>query len=243
MGGNQVIRTLLGHKSPIQCVEFHPFGEFFASAADTTVKLWDLRRKGCIQTYAEHTSSVNGLSITPDGRWIACVEHDQVKIWDMTAGKPIDSVSMPGLKGAMFSPTELVMAVYSASGEIELVDLETFQVMSRLKTGGTLSHVLFAEDGGMLHAAYHDRLDTFDVDTLTVQQSVAAGWGTLEDMVVVKGEEKVVAAGIHQSSISLWGCHLKVSLSFRSDSKKGMSRRKTHVKGCMVVQCRTEGIR
>ena len=69
---NPVIRTLLGHKSNIKCVEFHPFGEFFASAgSDMSVKLWDVRRKGCIQTYNGHADVIQTLQITPDGRWIA----------------------------------------------------------------------------------------------------------------------------------------------------------------------------
>jgi WD40 repeat protein len=68
---------LAGHKSAATCVEFHPFGEFFASgAADGSVKIWDVRRKGCIQTYNGHQDAMKVLRITPDGRWIATGSAD-----------------------------------------------------------------------------------------------------------------------------------------------------------------------
>lgn len=77
ISSNTVIRTLAGHKSSVKCVEFHPFGEFFASAAsDSSIKLWDVRRKGCIQTYYGHVQDINVLKITPDGRWIASGGED-----------------------------------------------------------------------------------------------------------------------------------------------------------------------
>jgi katanin p80 WD40 repeat-containing subunit B1 len=52
-------------------VEFHPFGEFFASGSvDTNLKIWDVRRKGCIQTYKGHTKAINIIRFSPDGRWV-----------------------------------------------------------------------------------------------------------------------------------------------------------------------------
>ena len=57
----KVIRTLLGHRAPCISVEFHPYGDFFASGSlDTNLKIWDIRRKSCIQTYKGHTQGVSG---------------------------------------------------------------------------------------------------------------------------------------------------------------------------------------
>ena len=43
----KVVRTLTGHRSNCISVDFHPFGEFFASGSlDTNLKIWDIRRKG-----------------------------------------------------------------------------------------------------------------------------------------------------------------------------------------------------
>lgn len=60
-------------------VDFHPFGEFFASGSlDTNLKIWDIRRKGCIHTYKGHTRGVNAIRFTPDGRWVVSGGEDNV---------------------------------------------------------------------------------------------------------------------------------------------------------------------
>ena len=56
---------------------FHPFGEFFASGSlDTNLKIWDIRKKGCIHTYKGHTRGVNAIRFTPDGRWVVSGGED-----------------------------------------------------------------------------------------------------------------------------------------------------------------------
>lgn len=74
-----VVRTLTGHRSNCMSVDFHPFGEFFASGSlDTNLKIWDIRRKGCIHTYKGHTRGVNAIRFTPDGRWVVSGGEDNV---------------------------------------------------------------------------------------------------------------------------------------------------------------------
>jgi len=69
-----VVSTLTGHRSNCMSVDFHPFGEFFASGSlDTNLKIWDIRRKNCIHTYKGHTQGVNAIRFTPDGRWVCLV--------------------------------------------------------------------------------------------------------------------------------------------------------------------------
>ena len=53
-------------------MEFHPYGEFFASGSvDTNLKIWDIRQRSCIQTYRGHSRAVRQILFSPDGRWIA----------------------------------------------------------------------------------------------------------------------------------------------------------------------------
>ena len=53
-------------------MDFHPFGDFFASGSlDTSVKVWDVRRKTCINTYKEHRCGVVNVQFSPDGRLVA----------------------------------------------------------------------------------------------------------------------------------------------------------------------------
>lgn len=63
-------------------MDFHPYGELLASGSlDTAIKLWDIRRKGCIFTYKGHNRTVNSLKFSPDGQWIASAgEEGMVKV-------------------------------------------------------------------------------------------------------------------------------------------------------------------
>lgn len=74
-----MIRTLTGHRSSCTAVEFHPFGEFFASGSmDTNLKIWDIRKKECIHTYEGHTRGISTIRFTPDGRWVVSGGFDNV---------------------------------------------------------------------------------------------------------------------------------------------------------------------
>ena len=74
-----MVRTLTGHRSNCTSLEFHPFGEFFASgSADTDLKIWDIRKKGCIHTYKGHNLGINTIKFTPDGRWVVSGGYDNV---------------------------------------------------------------------------------------------------------------------------------------------------------------------
>ena len=54
----------------IDTLQFHDFF-FFPGSGDTNLKLWDIRRKGCIFTYKGHSETVTCLKFSPDGQWVA----------------------------------------------------------------------------------------------------------------------------------------------------------------------------
>lgn len=45
---------------------------------DTNLKIWDIRKKGCIHTYKGHTQGVSTIKFTPDGRWVVSGGFDNV---------------------------------------------------------------------------------------------------------------------------------------------------------------------
>jgi WD40 repeat protein len=76
---NSVVRSLTGHRSNCIAMDFHPFGEFFASGSvDTNLKIWDIRRKRCIHTYKGHDRGINVVKFSPDGRWVVSGGDDNV---------------------------------------------------------------------------------------------------------------------------------------------------------------------
>jgi katanin p80 WD40 repeat-containing subunit B1 len=108
-----------GHKSSVNCVDFHPFGQYFASgSADTNIKVWDIRStKSCLQTYKGHDSAITSLKFTPDGRMLVSGSaNGMIKVWDLTSAKEISMIADPLLlhKKAVnclqFHPVELLVA-------------------------------------------------------------------------------------------------------------------------------------
>lgn len=78
-----VSKSFAGHRSGVISVEFHPMkGDFVASGScDTNVKVWDLRRKTCLQSFKGHAKGVCCLAFSPDGKWIASGSEDgEVKV-------------------------------------------------------------------------------------------------------------------------------------------------------------------
>lgn len=74
-----MVRAFIGHRSNCSAVEFHPFGQYLASgSSDTNLKIWDIRKKGCIQTYKGHTRGISTIRFSPDGRWVVSGGLDNV---------------------------------------------------------------------------------------------------------------------------------------------------------------------
>ena len=74
-----MVRGFTGHISNCSALEFHPFGQYLASgSSDANLKIWDIRKKGCIQTYKGHTRGISTVKFTPDGRWLVSGGLDNV---------------------------------------------------------------------------------------------------------------------------------------------------------------------
>ena len=49
--------SMSGHRSNVICLDHHPHGDYFASGSvDTNLKIWDIRKKTCIQVGPFHAT-------------------------------------------------------------------------------------------------------------------------------------------------------------------------------------------
>ena len=85
------ISTLSGHTGRVCRVEFHPSGQYLASASyDTTWRLWDVNTTTELLLQEGHSREVYALSFNPDGSLLASAGLDSIgRIWDLRTGRTV----------------------------------------------------------------------------------------------------------------------------------------------------------
>jgi katanin p80 WD40 repeat-containing subunit B1 len=130
---NQNVRVFgPGHKSCVTCVDFHPFGSYFASgSSDTNVKVWDIRTRSNLQTYKGHDSGVTSLKFTPDGRMlVAGLASGAIKVWDLTSSKEVSLqvdnalTHKKAVTNIQFHPVELLFTSGSADKTVKFWEMD-----------------------------------------------------------------------------------------------------------------------
>ncbi|KAI7994536.1 hypothetical protein LOK49_LG11G00038 [Camellia lanceoleosa] len=195
---------------PIAYPDFHPFGEFFASGSlDTNLKIWDIRRKGCIHTYKGHTRGVNAIRFTPDGRWVGLVER--TILWDLTAGKLLHDFKYHEgqIQCIDFHPHEFLLATGSADRTVKFWDLETFELIGSAGPETTVyACMAFNPDGRTLLVVCTKSLKVVSWEPIRCHDAVDVGWSRLSDLNIHEG--KLLGCSYNQSCVGVW----VVDLSF-----------------------------
>lgn len=82
-----------GHKSAVTCLDIYRKGRHMLSGSlDTTVRFWDLRKKGPTGLYKHHRDRVTVCKFSPDGEWFVTGGADNlVTLIDLRTGKVLKS--------------------------------------------------------------------------------------------------------------------------------------------------------
>ncbi|XP_052875212.1 katanin p80 WD40 repeat-containing subunit B1 homolog KTN80.1-like isoform X4 [Gossypium arboreum] len=188
-------------------MDFHPFGEFFASGSmDKSLKIWDIRKKGCIHTYKSHTRGISSIRFSPDGRWVVSGGFDNVvKVWDLTAGKLLNEFKFHEghIRSINFHPLEFLLATGSADRTVKFWDLETFELIgsSKPEAKGARS-VTFHPDGKTLFCGSDDGFKVYSWEPIVCHNSADMGWSTLGDLCINKG--KLLGCSYYRNSVGVW---------------------------------------
>eukprot|EP00633_Aureoumbra_lagunensis_P001281 CAMPEP_0197285724 /NCGR_PEP_ID=MMETSP0890-20130614/1090_1 /TAXON_ID=44058 ORGANISM="Aureoumbra lagunensis, Strain CCMP1510" /NCGR_SAMPLE_ID=MMETSP0890 /ASSEMBLY_ACC=CAM_ASM_000533 /LENGTH=632 /DNA_ID=CAMNT_0042753519 /DNA_START=26 /DNA_END=1924 /DNA_ORIENTATION=+ len=219
--GGATKRTLSGHRNRVNVVHLHPFGEFVASGgADAHLKIWDARRKACIQSYKGDGGGIESLRFSPDGKWVAsCASNDQgsLRVWDLTAGKLLKSIQVAPMRPAVsatrieFSPIEFVLAAACTDRTTRLYDLELFQLLAATPPDpvNIIKTLCFSNSGKSVLSLSDSSLrqwSRWDTPGLAPRLALYEnlGWDHID--ICTLHENKCLAVAKASNFVSIWSC-------------------------------------
>lgn len=85
------LATLSGHSARVCRTEFHPSGQYLASASyDTTWRLWDIDTTTELLLQEGHSKEVYTVAFNTDGSLIASAGLDSIgRVWDLRTGRTV----------------------------------------------------------------------------------------------------------------------------------------------------------
>lgn len=123
---------IVGHEEKVTCVNWSPTGQYLATASkDRTVRIWQPGTAQVVKSLA-HPAALRNVVWSPDGKQlITCAEDGDIRLWNASSGELVKeygkliSMSAPGTKGISWSPLSPTLAIASAEGTINALDLRT----------------------------------------------------------------------------------------------------------------------
>lgn len=159
VGTHQPRFRLLGHKSLVRSVAFHPQGKWLlSSSTDGSIFVWDVATGANVGLLHQFESMVTQLSFRPDGKFLAAACHDtQVAIWDFESlAQRIESGSFEGA-----GPSHLLQ------GHVAPVWSVTWSPDGKLIATGTRPGLVVLWDGNRFEPLVHLKAETDQIRSLT----------------------------------------------------------------------------
>ncbi|HEV7682045.1 MAG TPA: caspase family protein [Pyrinomonadaceae bacterium] len=166
-----------GHEGPINSIVYSPDGRLIASGGDDkAIKLWDVKTKREIRTFAVHDGPVTAVAFDPTSTMIASSGADgRVIVSEVATGAPIWSTgrATPFLAVA-FSPDGRYLAAYST--DITVWEARTWREVRRFKSDPMLNKMAvafgarsvplgFSSDSNRIFALSEGQPKSFDIVT------------------------------------------------------------------------------
>ena len=164
----QHITTLEGHTGSVRSVAFSPNGTMLASGSqDSTIKLWNVKKKENITTLEGHTHIVSTVAFSPDGTLLASGGRD-IKLWDIVTRRNVATLSghTGGVYSVAYSPDGTTLASGAQDSTIKLWDVATRTNIATLSDMFWVNSVAFSPDGMLLASGSKD-VKLWDVSTRT----------------------------------------------------------------------------
>lgn len=125
---NRLSFKLVGHKGPVQEIDFTPSGAIVASASkDNTIKIWNNKYDGSFSTLRQHSGGVNSVQFFSEGANLISASDDKsVLVWnypDLKAVSRMEGHSRP-VNSVRVSHDNRVCATGSDDGFVKIWNIE-----------------------------------------------------------------------------------------------------------------------
>lgn len=154
-------RELAVYAAGVADLDFSPDGkQLVAGCDDKTARVLDVESGNVAYVLDQHQNSVWAVAWSPDGKWIATGGHDGTLIlWDAATGESAREWSIFNFPSPMiFSPDSKLIAVPSKPRGVDLISLETGELVQSLQGhSDSLGGIAFSPDGSRVFTSSWDR--------------------------------------------------------------------------------------
>ena len=194
-----------------------------SGSADCTLKIWDLRKKHCVQTFKGHEGKIGTLAFSPDCKWVASGSDDGcVKVWDLVASKKIFELqaNTAGVTVIKFNPTTMTLAAGYQDRVVRYWNLETQSLESSTSPDSLPIHQICFDPktGTMLFSAIPNSLKLWHIEQGFLCDTIQTDWRNIADLEVNTVNEVLIGLSYGSGTFSVYTTDLN---TVRMDVNRG----------------------
>ncbi|HEY9849796.1 MAG TPA: AAA-like domain-containing protein [Leptolyngbyaceae cyanobacterium] len=149
----KLLKTLIGHQSPINAIAISPDGKIIASGDNKNIKLWNIDGK-LIRSFKAHNEIIWKLVFSPDGKLLASASADRTaKLWKLD-GNLMATLNHDSLVwGVGFIPQTNTIVTSSRDDTLKFWQLDGKLLRTIPNQGKGLNRLAISPDGQIIATA------------------------------------------------------------------------------------------